>query len=240
MESIVADRRVLTDVDEPTRRRLMQAAGAFLYPDAKTKRALSKAFRRKEKAAVRDADRQVLESTGIRALRKAPVFLTPGPQPIDTELAPADLERELLEERKCYVCKVRYKTVHPFYDQMCGPCGDFNYAKRTQTADLRGRTALITGARVKIGYQASMLLLRAGARVIVTTRFPNDAALRYSREEDYDSFRGRLVVHGLDLRHTPSVEVFCQHLLATESRLDHIIHNACQTVRRPSGFYAHL
>ncbi len=238
LEAVVADRRVLTEVDEPTRRALMQAAGAFLYPDPKMKRALAKAFRNKEKKAIRDADREVLASARIRELRKAPVFVTPGPMP---ELPPPDEPaRELLEEKKCYVCKRRYKTVHFFYDQMCGECGDFNYAKRTQTADLRGRTALVTGARVKIGYQASILLLRAGARVIVTTRFPRDAALRYAREPDYEAFRDRLVIHGLDLRHTPSVEAFCQYLLESEARLDHVIHNACQTVRRPSGFYAHL
>ncbi len=44
--------------------------------------------------------------------------------------------------------------------------------------DLTGRVAIVTGARVKIGYQAAILLLRAGARVIVTTRFPHDAAAR--------------------------------------------------------------
>src|SRR5690606_3941356 len=130
--------------------------------------------------------------------------------------------------------------VHSFYDRMCGACGDFNYAKRTQTASLEGRAALITGARLKIGYQAAIILLRAGARVIVTTRFPNDAALRFSREPDYDTFRERLAIHGLDLRHTPSIEAFCRLLDETEPRLDYIIHNACQTVRRPAGFYSHL
>jgi len=42
------------------------------------------------------------------------------------------------------------------------------------------------------------------------------------------------------LRHTPSVEALCKHLLATLDRLDFIINNACQTVRRPPGFYEHL
>jgi NAD(P)-dependent dehydrogenase (short-subunit alcohol dehydrogenase family) len=171
-------------------------------------------------------------------LRSAPVFATPGPEAAAQALP--EEERTLIESRRCYICKVHFKTVHAFYDRMCGACGDFNYAKRTQTAELRGRTALITGARVKIGYQASILLLRAGARVLVTTRFPRDAALRYAREADYESFRHRLVIHGLDLRHTPSVETFCKQLIETEERLDYLLHNACQTVRRPSGFYAHL
>jgi len=45
---------------------------------------------------------------------------------------------------------------------------------------------------------------------------------------------------GLDLRHTPSVEAFCQHVLDTRDRLDFIVNNACQTVRRPPDFYRHM
>ena len=50
----------------------------------------------------------------------------------------------------------------------------------------------------------------------------------------------RLEVFGLDLRHTPSVEAFCRELSAKYPRLDFIINNACQTVRRPPEFYAHM
>jgi NAD(P)-dependent dehydrogenase (short-subunit alcohol dehydrogenase family) len=84
------------------------------------------------------------------------------------------------------------------------------------------------------------MLLRAGARVIVSTRFPRDAALRYAREKDFEDFRDRLQIYGLDLRHTPSVEAFADALRQTEARLDFVLHNACQTVRRPAGFYRHL
>ncbi|WP_437930399.1 SDR family oxidoreductase [Sorangium sp. So ce291] len=147
---------------------------------------------------------------------------------------------ELAKPRKCYVCKAEFRKVHFFYDAMCGPCGDFNFAKRSQTAPLGGRVALVTGARVKIGYQAAIMLLRAGARVIVTTRFPHDASRRFSAERDFDVWGSRLSIYGLDLRHTPSVERFTRHLLRTLDRLDFIINNACQTVRRPPGFYAHL
>jgi NAD(P)-dependent dehydrogenase (short-subunit alcohol dehydrogenase family) len=140
----------------------------------------------------------------------------------------------------CYICKAELEHLHFFYDQMCDQCGDFNYHKRTQTADLGGRIEYISGARVKIGYQAAIMLLRSGARVIVSTRFPRDAALRYSREPDFEAFKDRLQIYGLDLRHTPSVEAFARHVIASESHLDFVLHNACQTVRRPSGFYAHL
>jgi NAD(P)-dependent dehydrogenase (short-subunit alcohol dehydrogenase family) len=155
-------------------------------------------------------------------------------------VASAAREPPLNNPRCCYVCKRTCSYVHSFYDQMCAECGDFNYQKRSQTADLRGRVALISGARVKIGYQAAILLLRAGARVIVTTRFPRDAALRYARELDYAEWAGRLQIYGLDLRHTPSVEAFARHLQQAEERLDFVLHNACQTVRRPTGFYRHL
>ncbi|MEA2169358.1 MAG: hypothetical protein QOF76_2658, partial [Solirubrobacteraceae bacterium] len=147
---------------------------------------------------------------------------------------------ELVGKHHCYVCKTPFSEIHPFYDQMCRECGDFNYAKRTETADLRGRVALLTGGRVKIGYQAGIKLLRAGAQLIVTTRFPRDAAARYAREADFDEWGDRLGIFGLDLRHTPSVEGFCQHLEATRERLDFIVNNACQTVRRPAEFYRHM
>ena len=99
--------------------------------------------------------------------------------------------------------KRRLRKMHRYYDSMCDACGDFNYAKREQTANLDGHYALVTGARVKIGFQASLKLLRAGAHVIVTTRFPVDAADRYSKETDFPAFRERLQIHGVDLRHTP-------------------------------------
>ena len=76
--------------------------------------------------------------------------------------------------------------------------------------------------------------------MIVTTRFPRDSAARYAREPDFADWGDRLEIYGLDLRHTPSVEAFCQHLLTTHDRLDFIINNACQTVRRPPDFYRHM
>jgi len=93
---------------------------------------------------------------------------------------------------------------------------------------------------VKISYQAALLMLRAGATVIVTTRFPVNAAKRYSKEEGYAKWGDRLHVHGLDLRHIPSVEIFAGYVEQRYGRLDILINNAAQTVRRPPGFYSHL
>ena len=123
---------------------------------------------------------------------------------------------------------------------MCPACAELNYQKRFQRANLSGQVALITGSRLKIGYQATLMMLRSGATVIATTRFPADSALRYSKEKDFDEWGDRLHIYGLDLRHTPSIEIFCSHIEQTFDRLDILINNAAQTVRRPPEFYAHL
>jgi NAD(P)-dependent dehydrogenase (short-subunit alcohol dehydrogenase family) len=259
LETITADRTELAYLDLEVRNRLMTAAGRVSRPERNEQRLLSREVRRKDKRDVREADRAVLARAGIRQKRLEPVFITPerpalseagggqfqlGDGAVGEPAAQAQTNVEELPPlnvpRSCYVCKVRCTRMHTFYDQMCDECGDFNFAKRSQTADLRGRVALISGARVKIGYQAAILLLRAGARVIVSTRFPRDAALRYAREKDFENFKDRLQIYGLDLRHTPSVEAFAEVINRTESRLDFVLHNACQTVRRPTGFYGHL
>jgi len=67
--------------------------------------------------------------------------------------APDSPVEEVRTPRTCYVCKKDYTRLHHFYDGMCPACADLNYAKRFQTADLTGRTALITGARLKIGVE---------------------------------------------------------------------------------------
>ncbi|MDQ3556409.1 MAG: SDR family oxidoreductase, partial [Gemmatimonadota bacterium] len=186
----------------------------------------------------------VLAETGIRKLRGQPVFSTPNlfaPAAFEQRDLPGEAGfRDAPEPQNCYVCKRDYSALHHFYDQLCPPCAELNYRKRTETADLSGRVALLTGGRVKIGYQAGIKLLRAGAELIVTTRFPRDSAARYAQEPDFAEWGHRLTVYGLDLRHTPSVEAFCRELLATRERLDFIVNNACQTVRRPPDFYRHM
>ncbi len=238
LNALAADRARLTALDEPTRRALLMAAGRLSRPERDELRRMNKAFRRIERDADRAADRTSLERTALRDARKAAVYqprwVLPSPE---TE---SDENPELRNARACYICKQPFTKLHFFYDSMCASCGDFNHAKRTQTAPLHGRTALVTGARVKIGFHAGLMLLRAGARVIVTTRFPRDAAHRYAQEPDFETFASRLSIHGLDLRHAPSVELFTRFLNEREERLDFIINNACQTVRRPPGFYAHL
>jgi NAD(P)-dependent dehydrogenase (short-subunit alcohol dehydrogenase family) len=147
---------------------------------------------------------------------------------------------ELTSEQKCYTCKTPYKEVHFFYHMLCPDCAALNYTKRQQSADLTNKVALITGGRIKIGYLTALKMLRDGAKVWVTTRFPKDCAMRFSKEEDFASWSHRLKIVMLDLRNVSQVNSFIQYLHEQEPYLDIIIHNAAQTIKRPVAFYQHL
>lgn len=243
MEMAAANRALLAELSPEEYARLLAAAGEVFLPNPKEKRRFIKTRIRQRKAEKLEREQQVLNRTGIRELRRRSVFTTPNPLPAPAfepeEVEQAEL-RDRCEAQHCYVCKRHYTDLHHFYDQLCPECAELNYRKRTEPADLRGRVALLTGGRVKIGYQAGIRLLRSGAHLIVTTRFPRDSAARYAREPDFAQWGHRLEIFGLDLRHTPSVEAFCQHLISTRTRLDFILNNACQTVRRPPDFYQHM
>ena len=251
LELVATDRSALDALPAADRERLLKAIAAVYSPDRHERRRMVKAAAREKRAARARRDDAVLAASSIRTLhRKAPintpnVFPPPDFVPNDLHRDEAsnragEVPRESIELRHCYVCKEQYSRLHHFYDQLCPECAAFNFSKRTELADLRGRVALLTGGRVKIGYQAGLKLLRCGAHLIVTTRFPRDSAMRYAREHDFAEWSDRLEIFGLDLRHTPSVESFCHQLLTTRTRLDFIVNNACQTVRRPPDFYAHM
>ena len=244
LEQIAANRGLLAEVSAEDRRRFLDATAHVYSPDAKARRKLVKATIRLRKAERVRRDESELNETGIRQLRKQTVFTTPNVFP-PPGFSQQDVEddpefREAVQPQCCYVCKQHYTAIHSFYDQLCPTCAEFNFAKRTELADLKGRVALLTGGRVKIGYQAGLKLLRSGAHLLVTTRFPRDSAMRYANEPDFAAWGDRLEIFGLDLRHTPSVEAFCRQLLGERDRLDFIINNACQTVRRPPEFYRHM
>jgi NAD(P)-dependent dehydrogenase (short-subunit alcohol dehydrogenase family) len=240
LRAIQTDRSHLTHLTQEQRRELLTLAGLVAKPERHDLVRMAKAFRRAEREAAQAHDRKLVEEAALRIQRRSPVYAPLRLEPPPPPHAANDERTQLNRALSCYVCKVRFTKVHRYYDSMCEACGDFNYAKREQTADLDGQYALITGARVKIGYQASLKLLRAGAHVVVTTRFPVDAASRYAKEADFPAFRERLQIYGLDLRHTPSVELFAQFLIERLPRLDYVLNNACQTVRRPAGFFEHL
>ncbi len=238
LKDLVADSQQLAFLSREQRIELITVTGQLSRPNREEIRKRKRDCQRLKKQKINSYERIIRASTGIRSARLSTVFSAPG-QISGVELD-AQPQPELLIPRACYICKDEFKRVHFFYDALCPRCAEFNYQKRFQTASLDGQVALITGSRLKIGYQAALMMLRAGARVIATTRFPVDSALRYSRETDFKQWSKRLHIYGLDLRHTPSVEIFCNFIRQKYESLDILINNAAQTVRRPPGFYAHL
>lgn len=237
LEHLLEDTERLTGLSNEQRLALLTAAGKLSRPDKEEIRKRLSDLRRAERQKVVNQERKARASTGIRRAREAQVFTAPEKVAVEHIQEKAG---RLISPRNCYVCKADFLELHHFYDQMCPVCAEFNYQKRFQTAPLDGQVAVITGSRLKIGYQSTMMMLRAGATVIATTRFPVDSALRYAKEPDYSDWKDRLHIYGLDLRHTPSVEIFCRYVEQNFDRLDLLINNAAQTVRRPPGFYAHL
>ena len=250
LEQLADDRGLLERLSRDETQRLMRAAQRVAVPDRIAREKLKRAIRNREQAErsrKKAEDELLLAKTGIRAQHSARQLKQPrAPAPFEPKLPPTSNQPDdqfgprLQVPRCCYICKRDYDRVHVFYDSMCPDCAELNWTKRDQTADLSGRYALLTGGRVKIGFQAALKLLRAGAHVIVTTRFPRDASARFLAEEDSGDWKDRLQLYGIDLRHTPSVEKLADHLVRALPQLDFLLNNACQTVRRPPGFYAHL
>ncbi len=270
LQCVAEDRSLLTVLDGEQRQRLLRYANQVALPDRTARRKLRKARSQQEQQRqdeLRESDEQTLAQTGIRrqySVRQLKRAEPPAPRVVENDgplgggqsaaesgspeqpsppqdaASSSNAGPRLNVERCCYTCKAKYDRVHHFYDALCPECAELNWAKRNQTFALTGRYALVTGGRVKIGYQAALKLLRAGAHVVVITRFPRDGARRFLEEADSGDWRDRLTLHGADLRDTPAVESLADHLLATLPRLDFVLNNACQTVRRPPGFYAHL
>ena len=237
LQSLLDDTDQLFELPEEQRVALFTLAGKLSRPNREEFQRRRKDAKKAAKRKMIAKDKHARKSTGIRSAREAALFVAP------KLLAPAETLKdtpELESPRNCYVCKTVFTKLHHFYDTMCTECGDLNYQKRFQTTNLEGQVAVITGSRLKIGYHITLMLLRSGATVVATTRFPADSAIRFSKEEDYKKWSDRLHIHGLDLRHIPSVEIFCNYIEQKYDRLDILINNAAQTVRRPSGFYLHL
>lgn len=239
LEHVAENSELLTELTEEQRVALFKACGFISRPDKKEIKKRQKDVKITRQKLQIEQNRLKRAQTGIRSARENAVFVAPEQLKIESDKAYAEAP-ELDNFRNCYVCKAEFTKLHFFYDTMCKECGDFNYAKRFQRTDMKGQVALITGSRLKIGYHAVLMMLRSGATVIATTRFPVDSAQRYAKEADFHEWKDRLHIHGLDLRHSPSVEIFASYIEHKFDRLDILINNAAQTVRRPPGFYAHL
>ena len=158
LESVARDRGLLGALSVDERTRLLAAAGDVYNPDVVQRRmgaSPSGGGRRREAPR----DETVLAETGIRVLRdEAGVH--------DAERLPAGRLRAGRRRTRAGAPRgdraaalLRLQAAVRRDPSLLRPAlpavrASFNFAKRTETADLRGRVALLTGGRVKIGYQA--------------------------------------------------------------------------------------
>jgi len=210
--------------------RTMKRAASYMY------KLIKKSRRAEIRMERQQHDQRIIERTA-----------TGSPLRIDDETAGIPLVSsadgafagELITARGCYICKQDFTLVDAFYHWLCPTCAAKSHAKRKQRTDLTGKRALLTGGRAKIGMYIALLLLRDGAHLTITTRFPKDAVRRFSSLEDSDDWLHRLKVVGIDLR-DPTQVLSLADDVAAAGPLDILINNACQTVRRTPGAYAPL
>src|SRR6476620_2848658 len=81
LEASVADRELLARISAEDRGRILSAAGNVYNPDVNARRRMVKATIRGRKAARIRRDDTVLAETGIRTLRRKPVFTAPNVLP---------------------------------------------------------------------------------------------------------------------------------------------------------------
>ena len=226
--------RVIAELDElPVEHPdaiLVQQAVAKLFKTVKRRRKLER------REAVLAADRAVTAATATAAPGRIDDETQGLPLTSTTKGATAG---RLIQSRACYVCKQRYHDVDGFYHQLCPECAAFNHERREARTDLRGRRALLTGGRAKIGMHIALRLLRDGAHTTITTRFPNDAVRRFTAMPDSSDWIDRLHVVGIDLR-DPAQVIALADSVAEAGPLDILINNAAQTVRRSAQAYALL
>ncbi|GAA3030375.1 SDR family NAD(P)-dependent oxidoreductase [Kitasatospora albolonga] len=208
-------------VDHPARLRAERNSDSFLRESRK--------LRRRARTA---ADAVLTASTATGGLTRR----EDAPLPERTGSPAGRLHRA----RHCYICKGTYRQLDGFYHLLCPDCAADNTAFRSLATDLRGRRALLTGGRVKIGFQLALMLLRDGAELTVTSRFPHDTLRRFRAAEGSADWLDRLSVVGIDLRDPRQVLGLCEELRRDGRPLDILVNNAAQTLRRPPEAYALL
>jgi NAD(P)-dependent dehydrogenase (short-subunit alcohol dehydrogenase family) len=205
-------------------------------------RAVADAYRedKRRRKARRAADRADHDRAALATARRHRQEV-PSTDPLLPALAGPEARgparAQLNTARRCYVCREPYRVVDADYHRLCPPCARLNAERRTARCDLRGRRAIITGGRIKIGFHLALKMLRDGAEVMVTTRFPADAARRFAEVSDFAAWADRLQVHGVDLLDLRAVTDFLTRVRQRWNHLDILVNNAAQTVARPPGYH---
>ncbi|MCB9652536.1 MAG: SDR family oxidoreductase [Deltaproteobacteria bacterium] len=164
-------------------------------------------------------------------------------QPARRHRVPDPVKRERfalsshVPSKQCYVCRKRAAIVEAF---LCASCHALSEMKRTFSAPLAGAAVFITGGRIKVGFESVLKLLRANARVALTTRFPANALERFRLQPDYEAFRQRLHIVGFDLRNVLGIPSLIKAVGECLGQIDVVINNAAITIHRPPEYYREL
>ena len=156
----------------------------------------------------------------------------------------SDLEIPTLIKTKiaknCYACNSQYHQIHSFYHRLCPDCAKLNFTNRSLKVDLSNRNVILTGGRIKVGYASALKILRCNANLTITTRFPAIAFENFQKEKDFEKWKDRLNIYGLDLRRIKDVEQFINDYSDKNNSLDILINNAAQTIQYDQHYYAKI
>jgi NAD(P)-dependent dehydrogenase (short-subunit alcohol dehydrogenase family) len=144
---------------------------------------------------------------------------------------------ELKIPQSCYSCHKQYRTLHSFYHRLCPSCAEHQHNMRFLNVDLTGRNVILTGGRIKVGFATALRLLKNGANLCLTTRFPALALQQFKQEVDYEDWANRLFIYGLDLRSLQDIEDFIDFYKKKYVTLDILINNAAQTIQYTDKYY---
>lgn len=147
---------------------------------------------------------------------------------------------EIQQPRNCYACNTPYHQIHSFYHRLCPECALKNFDYRSKKVDLSGRKVVLTGGRVKVGYATALKFLRNHAELTITTRFPAIAYAQFQKEHDFETWKDRLTVYGLDLRNLEALGQFIDFYFEKNNTLDILVNNAAQTIQYDNNYYTSL
>lgn len=142
---------------------------------------------------------------------------------------------------KCYMCRMPHIIFQTKKDiKICPICVELNNKMRKLPSNFTDKFVVVTGGRIKVGYHTALHLLRTGATVLITTRFPMDALKRYKEEKDHIEWITRLHIVGADFTLHRDLDKVIETVYSLTKRVDVLINNAAQTIRRPKQFYRSL
>ena len=212
----------------------------FDNPDNQTFKSLFTKIYKKVKKQNRTSDKAEHLAEDVALLKKSAIAQTALQHETKQKSVEVVTTTRLNKPRNCYSCYAPYQEVHFFYHRLCPSCARLNYQARDCSVDLNGYNVILTGGRVKVGYATALFLLRNGANLMVTTRFPGLAYEQFTKEPDFEQWKNRLSLYGLDLRNLEQTHAFIAHYKTKYDSLDILVNNAAQTIKYTPEYYQPL